>query len=131
MKPLQSNTFTMMLAPTAAATAARTASLDLSNVDYATIIVSAGAEVNTNSGNVTLTLAHGDDGTNYTTLSTTLLDNTAAAKHEFHVNAVGKKKLLKLTVTPGTHTTNDPVITCAHAISVTDRQTTSAGTVLV
>lgn len=121
----------MMLAPTAAATSARTANLDLSNCDYATIIVSAGAEVNTNSTNVTVALAHGDDGTNFTTLSTTLLDNTAAAKTEFHVNTLGKKKLLRLTVTPGTHTTNDPVITCAHAIRVGDRETSSGGTVLV
>ena len=129
MQPLQSNTFTMMLAPATAATTSRTASLDLSGTDYATIIVVAGIEANTNSTNVVVTLAHGDDGTNYTTLSTTTIDNTAAAKHEFHVDTRGKKKLLRVTVTPDT-TTNGAVISACHAIAVKDYETSSAGTVL-
>jgi hypothetical protein len=131
MKPQQSSTYSLLLAPVAAATAVRTTEVDLSGVDYATIIVTASAEVNTSSTNVVLTLAHGDDGTNYTTLTTTLLDNTAAAKHEFHVNPMGKKKLLKLTVTPGTNSTNDPVITIAHAILDKDVQGAAAGTVII
>jgi hypothetical protein len=130
MKPQQSSTYTLMLAPVAAATTARTAELDLSGVEYATIVVSASAEVNTNSTNVALTLAHGDDGTNYTTLATALLDNTAAAKAEFHLDTNGKKKRFKLTVTPGTHTTNDPVITTALGIRKGDLQTAASGTLL-
>lgn len=130
MRPNQSSIHSLMLAPTAAASAARTAEIDLSDAEYATIVVTAGAEANTDGDNVTLTLAHGDDGTNYTTLSTTLLDNTAAAIHNFHVDTRDKKKLLKITVTPGTHTTNDLVITAAHAIVVKDTKTASTGTVL-
>lgn len=130
MKPNQSSVYSLMLAPLAAASAARTAEVDISNAEYATIIVTAGAEVNTSGTNVVLTLAHGDDGTNYTTLSTTLLDNTSAAAMQFHVDTADKKKLLKLTVTPGTNATNDLVITTAHAVVVKDIKTASAGIVL-
>jgi len=128
MKPNQSSTYTQMLAPITAATAARTAQLDMSGVDYATIIVTAGVELNTDSTNVVLTLAK-SDGTNHTTLATHTLDNTAAAKREFHhVNASGDR-YLRLTVTPDA-TTNGPVITSALAIASPAKAVATAGTLL-
>lgn len=130
MKPNQSSVYSLMLAPLAAASAARSAAIDISNAEYATIVVTASAEVNTSGTNVTLAIAHGDDGTNYTTLSTTLLDNTAAAKQEFHIDTKDKKKFLRVTVTPGTNATNDLVITTVHAITVSDIKTASTGIVL-
>ena len=118
-----------MLAPIAAATTERTAQLDMANVDYASVVVTASAEATTNSSNVVVTLAK-SDGTNHTTLATHTLDNTAAAKREFHhVNATGDR-YLRLTVTPGTNTTADPVITTALGIAVKDKQTATAGTLL-
>ena len=118
-----------MLAPVAAATTVRTAQLDMSGIDYATVVVTASAEATTNSTNVVLTLAK-SDGTNHTTLATHTLDNTAAAKREFHhVNATGDR-YLRLTVTPGTNTTADPVITTALAVAVPEYAVASTGTLL-
>lgn len=117
-----------MLAPITAVTTARTAQLDMSGVDYATIIVSAGVELNTNNTNVVITLAHGDDGTNYTTLSTTTMDNTAASKQEYHVcNDGSKKKYLKVTLTPDT-TTNGPILTSVLGVTVRDTLSATSGT---
>jgi len=128
MNATQSCEYTLMLGPATAATTVRTAQIDLSNTEYATIVVTAGAELNTNSTNVTLTVAHGD-GTTYTTLSTATLDNTAATKQEFHVEPMGRGKYLKLTITPDS-TTNGPVITTAHAIATKNSVGASGGTVL-
>jgi len=128
MQPQQSSEYTLLLAPVTAATTARTAQFDLSGSDYATVVVTAGVELNTNSTNVVVTLAH-SDGTNHTTLATNTLDNTAATKREYHVNPMGKAKFLRLTVTPDT-TTNGPVITSALVIADKDKKAASAGTVV-
>lgn len=120
MKSSQALVSTVILAPIAAATTARTSSaLDTSGCDYATIYVSASAEANTNSTNVAVTLkeADVDSATNYATFNSVYaltLDNTAAAVAALNVDLKGRKKYLAVTVTPDT-TTNGAVITQAIA----------------
>lgn len=61
MKHLQATSVSTLLAPVAAATTARTANLDLLGVDYATVVVGLGAELNTNSTNVAIQFSESDD----------------------------------------------------------------------
>lgn len=109
----------MLLANTAAATTARTANLDCAGANYATIRVHLGAEVNTNSTNVAIQLSESDDTvvTNFATFDATFnrtVDNTAGTVATNHVDLDGRKRYIKLTVTPDT-TTNGAVITSAGA----------------
>lgn len=114
MKDLQSAVVSVLVGPDASATTARTANLDCQGADYAVIAVSASAELNTNSTNVVLGLLESDDTvvTNFATFATqhaVTLDNTAAAVHKYCVDLNGRKRYLRLTVTPDT-TTNGPVL---------------------
>lgn len=114
MKQSQSLVRASVLAPIAAATTARTASIDTQGADYASIVIHVGAELNTNSTNVALNLRESD-----TTVTTTFatfdsnyaitLDNTAAAVAVFNVDLKGRKRYLQVVVTPDT-TTNGAVI---------------------
>lgn len=117
MKELQSKTYEVLLAPVAGATTVRTANLDLSGVHYATIAVSLGAEANTNSTNVALQLSESDDTvvTNFATFDANFnrtVDNTSAVVAVNHLEANGRKRYVRLTVTPDT-TTNGAVISSA------------------
>ena len=109
----------VMLAPGALATTARTANLDCLGANYATIRVSLSAELNTNSTNVVLALLESDDttATNFATFDATFnrtVDNTAAAVAVSHVNLIGRKRYLRISITPDT-TTNGTVYSCANA----------------
>jgi hypothetical protein len=119
MKSSQALDYSILLAPVAAATAARSAALDTRGADYATILVALGAEANTNSTNVTLQLAEGDTTSgSFTTFNTSfnrVADNTAALVAAYHVDLKARKRFLRLTVTPDTHTTNGVVSTSAIA----------------
>lgn len=120
MKPVQADVFSVLLSPVTAATTARTANLDCQGADYATIVISIGAEANTNSTNVAVNLSESDDtvATNFATFNTSFsqtVDNTAGTIEVFHVNLTGRKRYLRLAVTPDT-TTNGAVITAASAI---------------
>jgi hypothetical protein len=117
MKTSQSMVASVLLAPITAATTARTASLDTQNADYATIYVTAGAEVNTNSTNVALNLKESDTdaATAYVTFNSAYsltLDNTAGAVAALNVDLKGRKRYLQVSVTPDT-TTNGAVISSA------------------
>ncbi len=119
MKRQQSAVYSVLLAPDASSTAARTANLDCQGADYASILLNVSAELNTNSTNVTLDLLESDDTvvTNFSTFSTNnavTLDNTAAATAAFHVDMKGRKRYLRLSVTPDT-TTNGVVLVSAVA----------------
>ncbi len=133
-KPLQSATYSSLLAPATAATTARTAALDCQGADYASIVVHIGAELNTNSTNVVLGLAEGDDTNTFTTFDSNFnsitVDNTAAAVAIRHVDLKGRKRYLRLTVTPDT-TTNGTVLTSAVGILDPERRPGSAGTNVV
>lgn len=118
MKP-HVTTESILLAPITAATTARTANLDISDANYVEIRLVVGAEANTNSTNVAIRLLESDDTTasNFATFNATYnftLDNTAAAVAPLFVDAEGRKKYLRLEVTPDT-TTNGAVISSALA----------------
>lgn len=115
MKHLQAAVRASVLAPITAATTARTASIDCKGADYATIIVHVGAEVNTNSTNVALTLKESDTttATTFATFSSSFsitADNTSATVQVFNVDLKGRKRYLQIGITPDT-TTNGAVIT--------------------
>ena len=117
MKVAQLGTDSVLFTPTAAATTARTASLDCAGANYATIRVMLGVEVNTNSTNVGITLAEGDDTNTYTTFNAAAnrtVDNTAATIATTHIDLEGRKRYLKITVTPDT-TTNGAVTVAMNA----------------
>ena len=113
MKASQALDYSVLLAPVTAATTARSAAFDVRGADYATILVTLGAELNTNSTNVTLQLAEGDTATGtWTTFNSAfnrVVDNTAGVIATNHVDLKGRKGFLRITVTPDT-TTNGPVI---------------------
>ena len=105
-----------VLIPAAAATTARTASIDTAGANNAVVLVHLGAEANTNSTNVKVTLEEGDSTSSYATFNSdyvsATLDNTAAVVGSYSVPLVGRKRYLKLTMTPDT-TTNGAVVTSA------------------
>lgn len=118
MKPVVS-TESVLLAPITAATTQRTANLDIADSNYVEIRLTVGAEANTNSTNVAVRLLESDDttATNFATFNATYnftLDNTAAAVAPLFVDTEGRKRYLRLEVTPDT-TTNGAVISCAVA----------------
>jgi hypothetical protein len=120
MKVAQLATDSVLLAPSAsAATTARTANLDCAGANYASIRLVLGAELNTNSTNVAVQLLESDDTTasNFATFNSTFnrtVDNTAATVATFHVDLEGRKRYLRLAVTPDT-TTNGVVVSSAVA----------------
>lgn len=129
MKVAQLGTDSVLFTPTAAATTARTASLDCQGANYATIRVLLGAELNTNSTNVAISLSETDD-TNvaYTTFNAAAnrtVDNTAATVATTHVDLEGRKRYLKVTVTPDS-TTNGPVTVAMQATLLKNVITDSA-----
>ena len=113
MKQSQAMDYSVLLAPVTAATTVRSAAFDVRGADYATILVTLGAELNTNSTNVTLQLAEGDAATGaWTTFNASfnrVVDNTAGVVAVNHVDLKGRKGFLRITVTPDT-TTNGPVL---------------------
>ena len=117
MKIAQLGTDSVLLTPLAAATTARTASLDTAGANYATIRVQIGVEVNTNSTNVALELSEGDTTNSYATFNAAAnrtVDNTAATIATTHIDLEGRKRYLKVSMTPDT-TTNGPVVSSASA----------------
>jgi hypothetical protein len=109
MKPLQATKTVLGLGPQAAATTVRTANIDTANCSYAKVMVPISAEANTNGTNVVMEILHADNTNSFTSLGTTLIDNTAAVVAVANVNLNGKGKTLQVKLTPGTHTTNDVV----------------------
>lgn len=119
MKASQAMDYSLMLAPITAATTERTANLDCAEATYATIVLAVSAEANTNSTNVAIQLLESNDttATNFATFNASYnvtVDNTAAAIQPLHVDLRGRKRYLRLKVTPDT-TTNGAVITSAYA----------------
>lgn len=120
MKSVQSNVRTLLLAPTTAATSARSAAFDTRGGKYASIELVLGAKLNTNSTNTTLQLAESDSSaTGYTTFNAsfnvTQDATTNGAVGIYHVDLKGRKRYIRVTLTPDT-TTNGPLITSAVGI---------------
>jgi hypothetical protein len=119
MKP-STTVDSVLLAPITAATTERTANLDISDANYATIRVAISAEASTHSTNVAIQLSESDDTvvTNFATFDATFnrtVDNTAATVATSHIDCEGRKKLIRLTVTPDTVATAGAVISSAVA----------------
>lgn len=119
MKVAQLGTDSVLLAPITAATTARTANLDCAGATYAKITVSLGAEANTNSTNVVIQLSESDDTvvTNFATFNASFnrtVDNTAGTVATNLIDLEGRKRYLRLAVTPDT-TTNGAVLSAAVA----------------
>ena len=113
----------MLLDPAAAATTARTANLDCQGAHNATILVTLGAELNTNSTNVAIQLSESDTtvATTFATFSADFnrtVDNTGAVVAVNHLDLKGRKRYIRLTVTPDT-TTNGAVL--SSAVGVLDK----------
>ena len=128
-------TDSILLSGTTAATTARTANLDCSNAMHATIQVVISAEANTNSTNVVGQLLESDDtvASNFATFYSghnNTIDNTAAAIRTYHVPLVGRKRYLRISLTPDT-TTNGAVIISAtgHLLKNTTGATASSASV--
>lgn len=124
MKVAQLGTDSVLLTPVAAATAVRTANLDCAGANYATIRVNLGAELNTDSTNVAIQLSEANDTetTSFATFNAVFnrtVDNTAATIATCHVDLEGRKRYLRLAVTPDT-TTNGPVTSAASATLMKD-----------
>lgn len=123
MKDLQSKSYSQLLAPVTAATTARTANLDTQGAHNALILVTLGAELNTNSTNVAIQLSESDTtvATNFATFDATFnrtVDNTASVVAVNHLSLNGRKRYIRLTVTPDT-TTNGSVL--SSAVGVLDK----------
>lgn len=127
MKYAQRGIDSVLLSPVTAATTARTANLDCQGANYATIRVQVGVEANTNSTNVSLSILESDDtnATNFATFDssfTATIDNTAGTMATRHVDLQGRKRYLRVSITPDT-TTNGAVITSAVATLYKDVDT--------
>ena len=122
MKYLQSAYYTQVLAPITAATTARTANLDCQGVEYATFSITVGAGANTNTTGVAVTLQESDDTTasNFATFNSTYsltIDNKSAARNAIlHVDMQGRKRYLRIGLTPDT-TTNGAVLSSVVAVT--------------
>ncbi len=131
--PMQNKVLTSLITGTTSATTARTANLDCQYVDFATIIIQCSAEANTDSTNVVMGLLTSDDTvvSNFATVvANVTLDNTSATSYMYHVGLAGKKRYLRLTLTPDT-TTNGAVIVSASALTAKDSEGAVASNVTV
>lgn len=120
MKQAQKHVRTLLLAPTTAATSARSAAFDTRGGKYASIEIILGAKANTNSTNVTLQLAEGDTTSSFATFNASFNvvqdATTNGAVGIYHVDLKGRRRYLRLTVTPDTNGTNGPIISSAVGI---------------
>jgi hypothetical protein len=119
MKVAQLGTDSVLLAPITAATTARTANLDCAGANAARITIAVSAEANTNSTNVVIQLSESDDTvvTNFATFNASFnrtIDNTAATVATNILDLEGRKRYIRLALTPDT-TTNGAVISSAVA----------------
>lgn len=108
---------TVLLSPQAVTNGATaTANWTVAGADYAEIRIMFKAELNTNAVGPTVSLLASDDTvvTNFATITAdqSAIDLTAAKELRYCVDLRGKKKLLRLAVTPAT-ATNDTVTVCA------------------
>lgn len=132
MKIGQTGTDSLLFTPTAAATTVRTATLDCADANYATIRVLLGVEANTNSTNVAISLGEADSTSDaFTTFdadSNRTVDNTTATIATTHIDLEGRKRYLKITVTPDA--TTNGAVTVAMSATVYKSLITDSSTML-
>ena len=134
MKVLQNVSRSVVLAPVTAATTARTAAIDTLHADFASIVFSIGAELNTNSTNVAINLRESDVNaatafTTFNSATAVTVDNTSAAIRTINVDLKGRKRFLQVVVTPDT-TTNGPVITSVVSELLTDTSVPASSAII-
>ena len=108
-----------LIAPSrsAAATASQTANLDMQGSSYASLRVNMSSELNTNNAGVIVGLKESDDTVvaNFATIAANqTIDNTNASQLTYNVDMRGRKRYLRLEITPDT-TTNGTVGVAADA----------------
>jgi len=128
MKSSQFAVRSVMLGPVTAATTARTANLDTQGAKYATIEVVLGAQLNTNATAPTISISESDTtvATTFATFNSsfsTSQANAAATVGAYHVDLKGRKRYLRLTLTPDT-TTNGAVL--SSVVGILDKEIRSA-----
>lgn len=124
MKQSQFAVRSVLLAPLAAATAARSANLDTQGAKYATIEVVLGAQLNTNAVAPLIQISESDTtvATTFATFNSSFVTsqaNAAATVGVYHIDLKGRKRYLRLTLTPDT-TTNGAVI--SSAVGILDKE---------
>ena len=103
----------LMLSPVAIATTERTANLDTAGANYATIRCNIGVELNTNATNVPIQILEADNtsASSFVTFNASFqrtIDNASGTIATSHIDLEGRKRYLRLVVTPDT-TTNGTV----------------------
>lgn len=121
-----------LAAASQSAAATRSANIDCLGADYATVKVNFGARVNTSAATCTCILKESDDtvASNFATWSSSFSrseDLTSAHQVVFQVDLRGRKRYLNLSMTNGTHTTND-LVTASADVILARRETVAAGT---
>lgn len=112
MQQEQNVVTSVLISPrTSATSATATANLDCIGADYAKISIPIAAEANTNATSPTIRLLESDDTvvTNFATIvaDDASVDFTAAICKRYDVDLRGRKRYLRLSITPGTNGTND------------------------
>jgi hypothetical protein len=134
MKVAQNLKRSLVLAPSAAATATRSAAMDTLGADYATLEVAIGPLPNlTVASTLTIAITEGDVATgDFATFnsdfSKTVDIGTVGQVIAFHINCDGtRKRFVKMITTPGTTATADAI--AISAIGVLDSEISPLGTV--
>ena len=134
MKVAQNQKRSLVLAPSAAATATRSATMDTLGADYATLEVAIGPLPNlTVASTLTIAITEGDVATgSFATFnsdfSKTVDIGTTGQVIAFHINCDGtRKRFMKMITTPGTTATADAI--AISAIGVLDSEISPLGTV--
>lgn len=114
MKVLQAPRRVSILVGAAAATTARSVTFDTIGAHNAAVLVGVGAYATTNNAACVLKLEESDvTGSGFATWNADYLaitvSNAAATVHPISVPLQGRKRYLKLTLTPHTHTADGPV----------------------
>ena len=118
MKFGQSAVRSIMLAPAAAATTERTASLNCQGADYAVIEIVVSATSTTSGATTGIVLKEADAATGswvtFNSSFSTSVDSHAGSKLAcLNVDLKGRKQFLQLTISPGTNTTDDKTLQAA------------------
>lgn len=110
---------TVQMLATGSATAVSTANVDCDEANYATIIVGISSGLTTDAVAPTISLLESDDtvATNFATVTAdnTLAIASAMATQVYKVDLKGRKRYLRVSVTPGTVATDDAVTVHAFA----------------
>lgn len=133
MIPALAQKMVVSLAPASqSAAATRSANIDTLGADYAVVSVNMAAEVNTSAATCAIVIKESDDTTasNFATWSSSFSraeDLTAAHAVRFAIDLRARKRYLNVSISNGTHTTNDLVTSSVETL-LSRRDVVPAGT---